>query len=111
MTEPVTAVFRTVSQPYARGNRLMRWWANLPSSRQDRLAALSPVLAILLFLVAIATTFAYLRAEEQARERSALLQDVDYAHQRLKMRLLEEQEQLLGLTMSYGGGLMSEEEF
>ncbi len=111
MTEPVTGVFRTVSQPYASGNRLMRWWANLPSSRQDRIAALSPVLAILLFLIAIATTFAYLRAEEQGRERSALLQDVDYAHQRLKMRLLEEQEQLLGLTMSYGGSVMSEEEF
>ena len=111
MSEPVTGVFRTVSQPYVRGNRLMHWWANLPSTRQDRIAALSPVLAILLFLIAIATTFAYLRAEEQARDRSALLQDVDYAHQRLKMRLLEEQEQLLGLTMSYGGGLMSEEEF
>ena len=75
MTDPVTGVFRTVSQPYVRGNRLMHWWANLPSTRQDRIAALSPVLAILLFLIAIATTFAYLRAEEQARDRSALLQD------------------------------------
>lgn len=111
MTEPVAGVFRTVSHPYASGNRMMRWWASLPATRQDRIAALSPVLAIVLFLIAIATTFAYLRAEEQGRERSALLQDVDYAHQRLKMRLLEEQEQLLGLTMSYGGAVMSEEEF
>ena len=111
MTESVTGVFRTVPQANASASRLMRWWASLPATRQDRIATLSPVLAILLFLIAVATTFAYLRAEEQTRERSALLQDVDYAHQRLKMRLLEEQEQLLGLSMSYGGGVMSEEEF
>jgi hypothetical protein len=113
MIEPLTGAFRPTQTPapYADGNRLMRWWASLPAARQDRIAALSPIVAIALFLIAIATTFAYLRAEEQARERSALLQDVDYAHQRLKMRLLEEQEQLLGLTMSYGGAVMSQDEF
>lgn len=111
MSQEAIAVFSSRPNPHAGGNRLMRWWGSLPAARQDRIAALSPVLSILLFLVAIATTFAYLRTEEQGRERNAMLQDMDYAQQRLKMRLLEEQEQLLGLTMSYGGGVMSEEEF
>ena len=111
MSEENSTVFSAEPQRPIGRNRLMRWWASLPAARQDRIAALSPVLAILLFLIALAATFAYLRAEEQVRERSALQQDLDYAHQRLKMRLLEEQEQLLGLSMSYGGGLTSREEF
>jgi len=98
-------------KPERRPNWLMRWWGSLPASRQDRIAALSPVASILLFLAVIALTFAYLRIEELGREQSALAQDMDYAHERLKMRLLEEQEQLVGLTMSYGGRLISDEEF
>ncbi len=91
--------------------RVVAWWRQLPQGRQDRMATLGPVLAIVLFLVAMVLAFVYLRVEELGRERAALEQDADFAHQRLTVRLLEQQEQLLGLTMSYGGGLMSDDEF
>ena len=59
--------------------------------RQDRFAALAPV-AVLLFF-AILSAFAYLRMEELDREQEAPLRDVEYAQQRVRLRLLERQEQ------------------
>ena len=55
---------------------------------------LAPLLAVLLFLAAIVAAFGYLRLEEIAREREALNRDVEYTQQRLRLRLLEQQEQL-----------------
>lgn len=55
---------------------------------------LAPLAAVLFFLVAILSAFAYLRLEEISREREAINRDVEYTQQRLRMRLLEQQEQL-----------------
>jgi PAS domain S-box-containing protein len=49
---------------------------------------------VLLFFVAIVTAFAYLRTEEFDREQEAVQRDVEYTQQRLRLRLLERQEQL-----------------
>ena len=48
-----------------------RWWRRLPPSRQDRVATLAPLLAVLLFLAAIVVAIAYLRYEELEREQGA----------------------------------------
>lgn len=77
---------------------LRRWWRSLPPGRQDRLAVLAPVAAVLLFLVAIATSFIYLRSEEVEREQMALSRDVEYIQQRLRLHLLERQEKILHLA-------------
>lgn len=55
---------------------------------------LAPLAAVVLFLAAILSAFAYLRLEEISREREAINRDVEYTHQRLRLRLLEQQEQL-----------------
>ena len=55
---------------------------------------LAPLAAVVLFLVAILSAFAYLRLEEISREREAISRDVEYTQQRLRLRLLEQQEQL-----------------
>ncbi|GAA6141224.1 PAS domain S-box protein [Hydrogenophaga sp. 5NK40-0174] len=75
-----------------------RWWRALPPSRQDRVATLAPVLAVLLFLTVIGLAMTYLHLEEQDREQEAVTQDVEYAQQRLRLRLLERQEQLMRLA-------------
>ena len=75
-----------------------RWWRKLPPSRQDRFATLGPLLAVLLFLSAIVVAIAYLRYEEIDREQEAVTRDVEYAQQRLRLRLLERQEQLMRLA-------------
>ncbi len=75
-----------------------RWWRRLPPSRQDRVATLAPLLAVLLFLGAIVVAITYLRYEELEREQETLTRDVEYAQQRLRLRLLERQEQLMRLA-------------
>ncbi len=56
---------------------------------------LAPLAAVLLFLAAIVSAFWYLRAEELEREQESVKRDVEYAQQRLRLRLLERQEQLM----------------
>lgn len=56
---------------------------------------LAPVAAVLLFLAAIISAFWYLRLEEVDREQEAVKRDVEYAQQRVRLRLLERQEQLM----------------
>ena len=56
---------------------------------------IGPLLAVILFLAAVIAAFGYLRIEEIDREQQALKRDVEYAQQRLRLRLLERQEQLM----------------
>ncbi len=72
---------------------------------------LAPLAAVLLFLVAILSAFAYLRFEEIAREREAIHRDVEYTQQRLRLRLLEQQEQLMRFARELAGRETSADEF
>ena len=74
------------------------WWRSLSPMRQDRFAALAPLAAVLLFMAAIVASFWYLRTEEGERQQEALRRDVEYAQQRVRLRLLERQEQLMRLA-------------
>ena len=78
--------------------RLKHWWQHLPPQRQDRFAVLAPLAAVLLFLAAIVAVFTYLRLEEIEREHEAVKRDVEYTQQRLRLRLLERQEQLMRIA-------------
>jgi PAS domain S-box-containing protein len=88
-----------------------RWWRRLPPSRQDRFATLGPLLAVLLFLSAIVVAITYLRYEELEREQEAVTRDVEYAQQRLRLRLLERQEQLMRLAREVSNKEIEGEEF
>jgi PAS domain S-box-containing protein len=74
------------------------WWRGLSPSRQDRFAALAPLVAVLMFLAAIVAAFWYLRMEEVQREKEALRRDAEYAQQRVRLRLLERQEQIMRIA-------------
>ncbi len=74
------------------------WWQSQTPVKQDRFANLAPVAAVLLFLAAIASAFWYLRIEEVEREQEAIKRDVEYAQQRLRLRLIERQEQVMRLA-------------
>jgi PAS domain S-box-containing protein len=76
----------------------LSWWRRQSPNRQDRFANLAPVAAVVLFLAAIASAFWYLRIEEVEREQEAIKRDVEYAQQRLRLRLLERQEQVMRLA-------------
>ena len=55
---------------------------------------LAPLAAVALFMAAIVAALGYLQLEEMDREQQAVQRDVEYTHQRLRLRLLERQEQL-----------------
>ncbi len=79
--------------------------------RQDRLAALAPLAAVLMFLAAIVASFWYLRNEEIEREKEALKRDVEYAQQRVRLRLLERQEQVMRLARDLSNEELERSEF
>ena len=74
------------------------WWRSLSPVRQDRFAALAPLASVLMFLAAIVASFWYLRTEEVEREKEALKRDAEYAQQRVRLRLLERQEQIMRIA-------------
>ena len=69
-------------------NRWKIWWRKLSPARQDRIATLGPLLSVLLFLSAIVAAITYFTLEEVEREQEAVTRDVEYAQQRLRLRLL-----------------------
>ncbi len=87
------------------------WWWHLTPQRQDRFAVLAPLAAVLLFLAAIVVAFAYLRLEEIDREQEAVRRDVEYTQQRLRLRLLERQEQLMQLGREMSNRELDKEDF
>ncbi|MDD0837324.1 PAS domain S-box protein [Curvibacter sp. HBC61] len=88
-----------------------RWWGRQSPNRQDRFAMLAPLVAVLLFLAAIAAAILYLRAEEIEREQEAVKRDVEYAQQRLRLRLLERQEQLMRLARDVSNRELNRNDF
>ncbi len=72
---------------------------------------LAPLAAVLLFMAAIVTAFGYLRLEEIDREQEAVKRDVEYTQQRLRLRLLERQEQLMRMAREMSNREMGGEDF
>src|SRR6187549_3316711 len=87
------------------------WWRHQTPTRQDRFAMLAPLAAVLLFLAAIISAFGYLRLEEMDREQEAVKRDVEYAQQRVRLRLLERQEQLMRIARDIANKEVDPEEF
>ncbi|MBC7436974.1 MAG: PAS domain S-box protein [Bdellovibrionales bacterium] len=88
-----------------------RWWRQQTPTRQDRFAMLGPLAAVLLFMAAIVFAFWYLRVEEMEREQEAVKRDVEYAQQRVRLRLLERQEQLMRIARDIANKEIDPEEF
>ncbi len=87
------------------------WWRKQSPNRQDRYASLAPLVTVLLFLAAIVASFSYLRLEEIDREQETIKRDVEYAQQRLRLRLLERQEQLMRVARDVSSKEIDAEDF
>ena len=75
-----------------------RWWRRQSAARQDRFATLGPLVSVMLFLAAIILAFWYLRNEEFEREQEAVKRDTEIAQQLVRLRLIENQEQLVRIA-------------
>ena len=91
--------------------RARRWWHRMAPHRQDRVAGLAPLAAVLLFFAAIVSALGYLRLEEIDREQQAVQRDVEYTQQRLRLRLLERQEQLMRIAREISNRELDQEDF
>ncbi len=91
--------------------RWQHWWQRQSPLRQDRFANLAPLAAVVLFLAAIASAVWYLRGEELGREQEAVRRDVEYAQQRLRLRLLERQEQVMRLARDISNQEITKDQF
>ena len=75
-----------------------RWWRRQSPARQDRLATGAPLISVLLFLAAIVSAFWYLRNEEIERETESVHRDAEIAQQQIRLRLMENQEDLVRMA-------------
>jgi PAS domain S-box-containing protein len=87
------------------------WWRRLSPSRQDRVATMAPLLSVLLFLAAIITSFWYLRNEEFERESESVKRDTEVAQQQIRLRLIENQEQLVRMAREVATKAIDLDEF
>jgi PAS domain S-box-containing protein len=70
------------------------WWRRQSAARQDRFATIGPLVSVMLFLAAIISAFWYLRNEEINRETESVQRDTEIAQQQIRLRLMQNQEQL-----------------
>ena len=84
---------------FSRRQRLFgRWWRRQSPTRQDRFATIGPLVSVLLFLAAIIAAFWYLRNEEIERETDTVRRDTEIAQQQIRLRLLDDKEQVLSMA-------------
>jgi PAS domain S-box-containing protein len=87
------------------------WWRRQSPSRQDRFATLGPLLSVGLFLAAIISAFWYLRNEEIEREAEAVKRDTEIAQQQIRLRLIENQEQLARIAREISTNTLDAQRF
>ncbi len=91
--------------------RFGRWWRRQSAARQDRFATLGPLISVLLFLAAIILAFWYLRNEEFEREQEAVKRDTEIAQQQIRLRLIENQEQLVRIAREIATRAIDRDQF
>ena len=78
---------------------------------QERLAAIAPLAAVLLFLATIAAAFWYLSAQDAQRELAAARHDLEFSQQQLRLHLQEQAGELERLARAVSGGNMGAAQF
>ncbi|MEO7008049.1 MAG: PAS domain S-box protein, partial [Caldimonas sp.] len=88
-----------------------RWWRRQSAARQDRFATLGPLISVLLFLAAIISAFWYLRNEEFEREQESVKRDTEVSQQAVRLRLIENHEQLVRMAREIATGTIDRKGF
>jgi PAS domain S-box-containing protein len=88
-----------------------RWWRRQSPSRQDRYATLGPLVSVLLFLAAIILAFWYLRNEEFERAQESVKRDTEIAQSQIRLRLIENQEQLVRIAREVATHAIDQDQF
>jgi PAS domain S-box-containing protein len=109
---PHSEPYSPSASPLSSGRRLFgRWWRRQSPARQDRFATIGPLVSVLLFLAAIISAFWYLRNEEIERETESVKRDTEIAQQQIRLRLIENQEQLVRIAREIVTRTIDSDEF
>ena len=81
-----------------RSKRFLTWWRGLGVEEKDLFSGLAPLISVLLFVATIVVSFWYLRNEEINREQESVQRDTEIAQQQIRLRLIENQEQLIRIA-------------
>ena len=87
--------------------RWVAWWKQQTPNSQDRVALLAPMSAVAIFLLTIISSVGYLRYEEMERDQESVQRDLEYANQKMRLHLLEQQERMMELARDVGNGKLS----
>ncbi|MGA1726158.1 MAG: PAS domain-containing sensor histidine kinase, partial [Burkholderiaceae bacterium] len=68
----------------------------------ERLLSVGPLITVVLFLSAVAVAMTFLRFEEIEREQETVTRDVEYAQQRMRLRLITLEEHLMRTSQRLG---------
>ena len=71
----------------------------------------APIAAVGIFLLTIVSSVGYLRIEEREREQESVQRDLEFANQKMRLHLLEQQEQILRLAREVGNDKYTAIEF
>ncbi len=91
--------------------RWVAWWKKQSPYRQDRVALLAPMGAVAIFLMTIISSVGYLRYEEMERDQESVQRDLEYANQKMRLHLLEQQERMMKLARDANNDKLSIAEF
>jgi hypothetical protein len=91
--------------------RWVAWWKKQSPYRQDRVALLAPMAAVAVFLLTIISSVGYLRYEEMERDQESVQRDLEYANQKMRLHLLEQQEQMMKLASDVSSDKLSVMDF
>jgi len=111
MTSTPSSLIASLRARWRPWRRWQRWWQGLSPAHQDRMVSIVPLISVLLFLAAIASAFTYFTRLEAQREQQEVTRDVEYAQQRLRLRLLEPHEPLQRMAAEVVGGELSPQLF
>ncbi|MCK6423957.1 MAG: PAS domain S-box protein [Burkholderiaceae bacterium] len=103
---PLTATHRSRPRRW-----FWSWWRRQSPARQDRVMTVAPLVSVLLFLAAIVAAFWYLRNEEVEREIESVKRDAELVQQQIRLRLIENQEQLVRMARELGTRTLEREQF
>jgi PAS domain S-box-containing protein len=87
------------------------WWQRQSVAQQDRLMAVGPLISVLLFLAAITFAFWFLRSEEFEREKEAVKRNTEIVQQQIRLRMIENQEQLVRVAREMVAGSIKVSDF
>ncbi len=87
------------------------WWRRQSPAHQDRYATLGPLISVMLFLAAMILAFWYLRNEEFDREQESVKRDTEITQQQIRLRLIENQEQLVRIAREIVTRTIDHDEF